>query len=508
MNYSDTFFSLLVPLVVIALVLLSRRVVLSLFAGIILGGVMMHYQDPLEIFSYVYQKISSVFYSYSEGVLEPNWYGIYVFLFLIILGILSQLVVYSGGVGAFVKWARVRIKDTRTSEFVAFFAGIIIFIDDYFNALTVGQIARPLNQMHASSKERLAYIIDSTSAPICVIMPISSWGAYIIGTLQSNMPKGSENALLVLLESIGGNFYAWFALLAVFLTILWQINLPAMRENVNVGEDENGQDEGKKVSNLSLLIIPIFALIASIVFMIFYTGYKTSQSLDVFEMLANTDTAFSLFSGGLVALLISLFVSRNEIGKLEYFEIVSKGIKAMLPAIVILVLAWAIGPVIKEDLQTGTYLANLAKTSLSEGNLLLLPVFLFLISAFISFSTGTSWGCFAIMIPIAIELSAQSGGDAIVAISAVLSGAVYGDHTSPISDTTILSSIGSGCSLQSHFVTQLPYAAISAFFALLSFFVLSLSGSHILAFALGGLGLLGVFYFLSKEYGGELKFRD
>lgn len=489
---------------VIALVLLSKRIVLSLFVGIVLGAVMMHYQNPLEIFGYVYQKISSVFYSYQEGVLEPNWYGIYVFLFLLILGVLSQLVVYSGGVSAFVSWAREKVRDTRSSEFVAFFAGIVIFIDDYFNALTVGQIAKPLNKMHASSRERLAYIIDSTSAPICVIVPISSWGAYIIGILQGSMPKDSSNALFVLVESIGSNFYAWFAILSVFLTILWQINLPVMRANINVGKNQTTQENLREKTKLRFLLVPIASLMISIVFMIFYTGYKESGSLEIFVMLANTDTAFSLFCGGLIALLISLFISRAEISPMQYFEIFSKGAKSMLPAIVILVLAWAIGPVIKEDLQTGVYLANLAKATLSEQSLLLIPVFLFLISAFISFSTGTSWGCFAIMIPIAVELSTQSGGNAILAISAVLSGAVYGDHTSPMSDTTILSSIGAGCSLQSHFITQLPYAGISAFWAFVAFFIASLSGSNALAFVLGAVFLVGTFYLLSKRYSQEL----
>ncbi|MCE3047557.1 Na+/H+ antiporter NhaC family protein [Helicobacter kayseriensis] len=504
MNYSDTFFSLLVPLVVIGLVLLSKRIVLSLFVGIVLGGVMMHYENPIEIFDYVYQKVSSVFYSYKGGTLEANWYGIYVFLFLIILGILSQVVIYSGGVGAFVAWARRKVRDTKTSEFVAFFAGIVIFIDDYFNALTVGQIAKPLGGMYSSSRERLAYIIDSTSAPVCVIVPFSSWGAYIIGILQSNLPKDSNHALFVLLESIGSNFYAWFALIAVFLTILWQINLPAMRRYVNVDVAESSQDLLQRESKLSLLLIPIFVLIVAIVFMIFYTGYKASKSLEFFEMLANTDTAFALFCGGLIALGVSFVLSRKEIAETEYFEIVLKGIKSMLPAIVILVLAWAIAPVIKEDLQTGVYLGNLAKTYLSSHSLVLLPVFLFLISAFISFSTGTSWGCFAIMIPIAVELSAQSGGNAIIAISAVLSGAVYGDHTSPMSDTTILSSIGAGCSLQSHFMTQFPYAAIVAFFSFVAFCVVSLGGSTLLAFGVGGALLVVSLYYLSKRYGGEL----
>ncbi|RDU69485.1 Na+/H+ antiporter NhaC family protein [Helicobacter cholecystus] len=505
MNYSDTFFSLFVPLAVIVLVLLSKRIVLSLFVGIVLGGIMMHYQEPLHIFSYVYEKISSVFYEYSpqEG-LSANWGGIYVFLFLLSLGILSQVVLVCGGVAAFVEWARSRVKDTRTSEFVAFFAGIVIFIDDYFNALTVGQIAKPLSAMHQSSRERLAYIIDSTSAPICVLVPISSWGAYIIGILQSSLPKDQGNALFVLFGSIGGNFYAWFALIAVFLTILWQINLPVMRKNINVSIPQDHQGEYPP-SKISLLLLPIVALIFCILFMIFYTGYKTSGSFEILTMLANCDTPFSLFCGGMIALLFSLILSHQYIAPYQYTYIVYSGVKAMLPAIVILVLAWAIGPVIKEDLKTGLYLANLAKENLSSQTLLLLPFSLFLVSAFISFSTGTSWGCFAIMIPIAIELSLQSGGNMIIAISAVLSGAVYGDHTSPMSDTTILSSIGAGCSLQSHFITQLPYAGICAFFAGGSFLIFSLTQSILISFVICAMGLIGVFWLLKVKFGGELQ---
>ena len=499
----NSFLSLLVPIVVIALVLLTKRVVLSLFVGIVLGGVILHYQEPLSILSYVYEKISSVFYEHSsEGGISLVWDSIYVFLFTFFLGILSQVVLVSGGVGAFVEWARDKVRDTRTSEFVAFFAGIVIFIDDYFNALTVGQIAKPLNAMHKSSKERLAYIIDSTSAPICVLVPISSWGAYIIGILQK--ADSQQSPLLFLLSSVWSNFYAWFALLGVFLAILWQINLPAMRKNINVSAKEDHRDEYPP-SKISLLLLPILSLVVSITFMIFYTGYKSSGSMEVLSMLGDCDTPFALFCGGLIALFVAFLLSSPYIKPSQIPSIFLKGINAMLPAVVILIFAWAIGPVIKEDLQTGIYLGNLVKTSLPSSALVLLPLFLFLISAFISFSTGTSWGCFAIMIPIAIELAMQSGGNVVFAISAVLSGAVYGDHTSPMSDTTILSSIGAGCSLQSHFITQLPYASICAFCAFISFLVLSLSESALLSMLLGGGLLVAVFVYFRGKYGGELQ---
>lgn len=501
----NSFLSLLVPIVVIALVLLTKRVVLSLFVGIVLGGVILHYQEPLGILSYVYAKISSVFYEYSsESGLSLVWDSIYVFLFTLFLGILSQVVLVSGGVGAFVEWARNKVKDTRSSEFSAFFAGIVIFIDDYFNALTVGQIAKPLNAMHKSSKERLAYIIDSTSAPICVLVPISSWGAYIIGVLQKSVPEQSSSPLLFLLSSVGSNFYAWFALLGVFLAILWQVNLPAMRKNINVSAKEDHRDEYPP-TKISLLLLPIFSLVVSITFMIFYTGYKNSGSMELLSMLGDCDTPFALFCGGLIALSLALLISLPYLKISEIPNIFIKGINAMLPAVVILILAWAIGPVIKEDLQTGVYLGNLVKTSLPSSALVLLPLLLFLISAFISFSTGTSWGCFAIMIPIAAELAVQSGGNVIFAISAVLSGAVYGDHTSPMSDTTILSSIGAGCSLQSHFITQLPYAGVSAFCAFISFLLLSLTSNALLSMLVGAGLLIAIFAYLKSKYGGELQ---
>lgn len=501
----NSFLSLLVPIVVIALVLLTKRVVLSLFVGIVLGGVILHYQEPLGILSYVYAKISSVFYEYSsEKGLSLAWDSIYVFLFTLFLGILSQVVLVSGGVGAFVGWARNKVKDTRSSEFSAFFAGIVIFIDDYFNALTVGQIAKPLNAMHKSSKERLAYIIDSTSAPICVLVPISSWGAYIIGVLQKSVPEQSSSPLLFLLSSVGSNFYAWFALLGVFLAILWQVNLPVMRKNINVSSKEDHRDEYPP-TKISLLLLPIFSLVVSITFMIFYTGYKNSGSMELLSMLGDCDTPFALFCGGLIALSLALLISFPYLKLSEIPNIFIKGINAMLPAVVILILAWAIGPVIKEDLQTGVYLGNLVKTSLPSSALVLLPLLLFLISAFISFSTGTSWGCFAIMIPIAAELAVQSGGSVIFAISAVLSGAVYGDHTSPMSDTTILSSIGAGCSLQSHFITQLPYAGISAFCAFISFLLLSLTSNALLSMLVGAGLLITIFAYLKNKYGGELQ---
>ncbi|PAF41620.1 Na+/H+ antiporter NhaC family protein [Helicobacter sp. 11S02596-1] len=502
--YADSALSLLVPVCVIGLVFLTRRVVLSLFLGIVLGGIMMSYHDFWGIFAYVYDKISSVLYTIEPASttstlphIQISWWSVYVFGFLIILGILTQVISHSGAVNAFVKWARHRVKSPKGSEFIAFIAGIVIFIDDYFNALTVGQISKSLNDANHSTRERLAYVIDSTSAPVCILMPISSWGAYIIGIMQASVPATIGDGLFVLMNSVWSNYYAWFALLAVFLTIYWQINLPAMARHKNIGVSDllHDEDLSKPASSIWLLIIPVLVLIISIGSMILATGYEAGGEATLFAMLKNTDTAFSLFYGGLFALIVSIAISLKFLRKESLPIIVIDGIKSMLPAIFILILAWAIGPVIRDDMQTGVYLANVSKEFLSQGAVSMMPVILFLISGFIAFATGTSWGTFAIMLPIGVSVVSASGGDIILSVSAVLAGAVYGDHTSPISDTTILSATGAGCSVQSHFITQLPYATTAAVCAIVSFGVASLSSSLLAGYAVGIVLLVGVFYF-------------
>ncbi|WP_394964862.1 Na+/H+ antiporter NhaC family protein [uncultured Helicobacter sp.] len=499
--YAHSALSLLVPLVTIALVFLTRRVVLSFLLGIVLASIMLHYQNPLEVFVYAYKHIASVFYTYQDDGLIINAQSLYVFGFLFILGILTQLMSYSGGISAFVLWARKRVKTQKGSEFFAFIAGIVVFVDDYFNALTVGQMSKSLNDANHSTRERLAYIIDSTSAPICILMPISSWGAYIIMQLNTTFQGDS---FVLLFSSIWGNYYAWFALLAVFLTIIWQINLPAMRKNQNVDVVEHTSITAHTESSIWLLIIPIFALLGFVAGLIFYTGYQASGEANLISMLGNTDTGFSLFFGGLGALVLSLFLSLPHIAPPNYIPILKTGIASMLPACLILILAWAIGPIIKDDLSTGVYLANLSKEFLESSALnphITIVVVSFAISGFIAFCTGTSWATFAIMIPIASSLAQANGVDVVLVLSAVLSGAVYGDHASPISDTTILSATGAGCSVQSHFITQLPYVSVVALIAIVSFGVAGWLDSRIWGYVIGLALMFGIFYVFRKYYG-------
>lgn len=505
--YADSALSLVVPLVVIALVFITRRVTLSLFCGIVIAAVMMSDSVSASL-GYIWGHISGVFYSIDEsGKIELASNGLYVFGFLLILGILSQLIAYSGGVGAFVAWARGRVTSPRGSEFVAFIAGIVIFIDDYFNALSVGQMSKSLNDANGSTRERLAYIIDSTSAPICILMPLSSWGAYIIGILDSKHLALESGAFLTLVASVWHNYYAWLALLIVFLSIYWQIYFGAMRTRVNVGV--KAVDERKhSSSSVWLLIAPIFLLICSVAAMLFYSGYAQSGSFNPIVMLQNTQTGFALFWGGLFALCVSVVLCLRHLETDSIVPIVRYGIGSMMPAILILICAWAIGPIINEDMQTGQYLANLAQENLAQYAGAILPVLVFVISGFIAFATGTSWGTFAIMLPIAATMAQLCGADYLLSLSAVLAGAVYGDHASPISDTTILSATGAGCNAQSHFVTQLPYVSLAALWALVGFGVASATGLVVLGWACGVCGAVGVLYICRARYALEQPIRQ
>lgn len=506
--YADSALSLVVPLVVIALVFITRRVTLSLFCGIVIAAVMMSDSVSASL-GYIWGHISGVFYSIDEsGKIELASNGLYVFGFLLILGILSQLIAYSGGVGAFVAWARGRVTSPRGSEFVAFIAGIVIFIDDYFNALSVGQMSKSLNDANGSTRERLAYIIDSTSAPICILMPLSSWGAYIIGILESRQLALESGAFLTLVASVWHNYYAWLALLVVFLSIYWQLYFPAMRTRVNVGIKIAEAGHKHSISSVWLLIAPIFLLICSVAAMLFYSGYAQSGSFNPIVMLQNTQTGFALFWGGLFALCVSVVLCLRHLETDSIVPIVRYGIGSMMPAILILICAWAIGPIINEDMQTGQYLANLAQENLAQYAGAILPVLVFVISGFIAFATGTSWGTFAIMLPIAATMAQLCGADYLLSLSAVLAGAVYGDHASPISDTTILSATGAGCNAQSHFVTQLPYVSFAALWALVGFGVASATGLVVLGWACGVCGAVGVLYMCKARYALEQPIRQ
>lgn len=495
MDYSDSILSLLVPICIIFMVITTKKVWFSLLSGIIVGALLMHANDGFSsVLYYIYHSISSTLYEYKDNSFSLNTWNIQVFGFLLILGIITQLMLNSGGIAAFVNWARTHIKTKQGAEWVAFVAGIVIFIDDYFNALTVGQVSKNLIDAQKSTRERLAYIIDSTSAPICILVPISSWGAYILGLL--NDTKGLGEPLEVLLNATIYNFYAWLTLLCVGLCIKWQVNFGPMKDS-KPREYKDDFKNSSKPASIYMLIIPIISLFLSILFLIFYTGYLSSNNQEFFVMLKNADTAKALFYGGLFSLFVTLIVCKSYLDGMKLLAYFYTGVKIMLPAIIILLLAWALGPVIRDDIKTGLYLATLSKTFLGDAQIIFIPAAIFICSGIIGFSTGTSWGTFAIMLPIVANITQGLGLEPsfiLMSIASVLAGAVYGDHTSPISDTTILSATGADCDVRAHFITQFPYATLTAVLSCVGLMITSYVGSAVLGYVVSGTILILILY--------------
>lgn len=510
------YYPLIPPVLMLVLVLLTRKVLLSLGTGIIVGALMLHDFNIVGTSKEVGSAFINIFYSVEDGV---NIGNLYLLLFLLLLGIITAFMTASGGSRAFGDWAVQKVKTRRGAQLVPSFLGVLIFIDDYFNSLAVGQVARPVTDRHKVSRAKLAYFIDSTSAPITVITPISSWGAYIIGTLGAIFIANditSYQPLEAFVKMIPMNMYAFAAILLVFLVAIFNINIGSMKKHetraIKTGElfdEAKGNIAGDLKTTINPhthgmifhLIVPIGTLVVGTVIAMLMTGYKkTSGQATILTLFENTDVNYSLFIGGLLAVIVATVLygfQRNP--KTKFFAIYQEGIRSMLPAIYILILAWMIGTII-DHLNTGGLLAELVKDlAISTDYLALL---LFIAAGFMALATGTSWGTFGIMLPIAAQIAVVYDVNLVLpAMAAVLAGSVFGDHCSPISDTSILSSTGAGSNHIDHVITQLPYAFISAFAAGLGYLVLGLSGQVIIALAttLATIALIAFFLILLND---------
>ncbi len=492
-----TILSLIPPILALVMVMITRRVLVSLGVGIVVGAFMINYGNG-NVFMDSIQQIFSIVYGIfiDEGAI--NSWELYILFFLLLLGMIASLIAVTGGSRAFGEWAMSRVKTRVGAQIVTVLLGIIIFIDDYFNSLTVGNVGRPLTDRHRVSRAKLAYLVDSTAAPMCVIAPVSSWGAYIItiigGILVSHSVTQWE-ALTAFVLIAPMNFYAIFAVLMVIAVIYFKLDIGPMRvheqraiETGEVVDKSKGTPPGDQ-GDLSAvkgkvgdLIWPIVALIVATVFFMITTGIEGAEGdTSILAIFENTDVAAALLYGGLVSLVITLALSLTR--KVEVSQIglgLWAGIKSMLPAIYILIFAWTIISIIK-DLGTGIYLAERVKEM--DMNLAYLPVILFIIAGFMAFSTGTSWGTFGIMLPIAGDIAAATDVTLLLPVlAAVLAGSIFGDHCSPISDTTILSSTGAGSHHIDHVMTQLPYALIIAVISIIGYLVLGFTGSAIVGF--------------------------
>jgi len=511
-NYSHSALSFVVPIVTIVLAITTGRVVLSLLSGAVIGALMLN-GISIDAFTYLWGKFADIFIN--DGSIDL--WTLNIFLFLVFLGATTATLTLNGATSAFAAWAHKRIHSRQGASLLTVFLGIILFIDDYFNAIGVGAVSRPVTDSFKISRAKLAYLIDSTSAPMVILTPISSWGGYIIALLGTtfalhNIEIGSLSAYV---QMIPMNFYAILTILLVLYTAYTDFNIGTMRyheeqalkgilfDASHVNEaGENRIKEGENGRAFELFIT-IGVLVLVTVIALFYTGYtglqEKGKAFEFILALESSDVGLALVIGSVSSLIVALFFSIGKpITLWDRLVALFKGAFTMKEALIVLTAAWLIAAVIK-DIQTGNYIATLVESHL---NLSLLPALIFLLSAIMAFSTGTSWGTFGIMIGITANIAVQTDPSEILTLlSAVLAGAVMGDHCSPISDTTILSSIGARSNHIDHVKTQIPYALLSGLAALVGFVAIGYSHSLLLAWAASMIVFVISIMLLRKFYG-------
>jgi Na+/H+ antiporter NhaC len=439
--------SVAIPLFIIIMAIITKDVVVSLLSGIFLGELVTHNFNPLEAILALLDGFIKLF--------EQGWITKTV-LFALLVGSIIRLISDSGGVNGFIEYLgkkQKKLDSPKGSLLLAYILGVIIFIESSITALVAGTVARPLCDKNGVSREKLAFVCDSTSAPICSLIPFNAWGALLLGlivtAIDSNIITGDGVALLI--ESIIFNFYSLIIVVLVLAVILFNINIGSMRHAKPHKIESSKIAKSHKGKSPLLMILPLVVLIVMVPISLYYTGDG-----DILKGSGSTSVFYSV-----ITTLIFIYLYYTLGGHLkhkEYFDSLYAGVADMIPIVLILLLAFLIGNVIK-DLGTADYLAKIM-----DGNIppYLLPFLIFIVSAITSFSTGTSWGTFSIMMPIGLFLGASFDMHIPLVIGAVISGGIFGDHVSPISDTTIISSMASGCDHISHVRTQMPYALVSA----------------------------------------------
>ena len=486
--YYAGWLSLLPPVIAITLALLTKEVISSLLIGILTGTFI--YSAGMNSDVLFMGTIESAFDTMANKV-DFN-----ILIFCSLLGALVYVVAMSGGTKAYGNWAVKRIKGRKSALAATTGLGALIFIDDYFNCLTVGTVMRPICDRYNIARAKLAYIIDSTAAPVCIIAPVSSWAAAVGSSLQGSTAFESDMAAFI--ATIPWNFYALLCLLLIVFIVVTDFDFGPMRKSeeraakgeqftstaaTSSAEPPNANPHG----TLWDMLVPIASLIVFCVLALMYSGGywgKDPKFHTVFAALGNTSASTALvwacFGAHIVTLI--MFLSRKVMSFKTYMDGFVEGVKVMLPANMILVLAWALSGVCRDMLQTPQFIQGLVQSG--SATALFLPAAIFVIAAFLSFSTGTAWGTFGILIPIMVPITHSVMPDMmIVALSATLAGSVFGDHCSPISDTTILSSAGSGCNHIDHVSTQLPYSLTVATCAMAGYLVAGFThGSWIASF--------------------------
>ncbi|WP_303297882.1 Na+/H+ antiporter NhaC family protein [Mitsuokella multacida] len=456
-----TAWSILPPVITIVLALWTKEVYMSLIIGIFSGALLFTGGNILE-------SILTMFTVMSDKVGS----NVNILVFLVILGILVAAISRSGATRAYGEWASKTIKGQRRALLLTALLGIVIFIDDYFNCLTVGTVMRPVTDKLKVARTKLAYIIDATAAPVCIIAPVSSWAAAV----GSSLPEDSTiDGFSLFLQTIPFNLYAWLTILFMIFIIWTGRDFAAMGESIRENskkfvipkeyEDAEQKSAEKELGHGKILdlILPLIVLIAACIYGMLYTG-GIHEGKSIAEAFANCDSAQSLVLGSFIAFVFTgfLYLPRRIISFNAFCDSFGWGFKAMTPAIFILCLAWTLSGICSKDyLNLGGFVGAIVSTHASI--IMFLPPIFFLVASGLAFATGTSWGTFGILIPIAIAvLGMNDPSMLVVCVTAVLSGAVCGDHASPISDTTILASAGAQCHHIDHVSTQLPYVGVVA----------------------------------------------
>lgn len=505
--------SLVPPLLAIGLALLTKEVISSLLIGIFAGAMIYATHTGGGIVA----AASITFELMSEKIGD----NASILIFLGLLGALVAIITMAGGSRAYGNWAASKIKTRQGAQLATSALGCLIFIDDYFNCLTIGTVMRPVTDKHHISRAKLAYIIDATAAPICIIAPISSWAASVISQIETS--GANLNGMNTFMSAIPFNLYA--ILTIIMVVILCTTNLEfgpmakfekAARENKQVdgqnsaahGDDELSRMKVSDKGKVFDLLIPILALIICSILSMLYVGGYFNGGMTIAEGFGNTDAGPALVLGGFAALVVAfvLFIPRKLITFKEFMEGIGIGVRSMVGAFIILILAWSISGVCRELLNTGVYVGDLvANSSMLPA---FIPAIIFAVAAFLSFSMGTSWGTFTILIPIVAVVCEQVAPELIIiSIAATLAGSVLGDHCSPISDTTILSSTGSGCNHIDHVSTQIPYVALVGACCFVGYLIAGFTQNLILTLGVSIALLLGSLIVLhriaSKKYSKE-----
>lgn len=504
-----TFWALVPALLAIILALITKEVYSSLFFGIVMGA----------LFYSNFSFVGTFTHVINDGLMSvlSDSYNVGILIFLILLGCMVSLMNKSGGSKAFGDWASKNIKSKTGAMLSTMLLGVLIFIDDYFNCLTVGSVMRPVTDKNKISREKLAYLIDATAAPVCIIAPISSWAAAVSGFIEG------ENGLSLFISAIPYNFYAILTLAMIIMLAIMKFDFGPMKK----AEDDAKNGKLHKISTSNKedipagkgtivdLIIPIIILIVLCVLGMIYSGgffdeanKVASNEINYFSLVfknfidafANSDASVGLVIGSLFTLILTIvyYCLRRVLSFKECMNSLVDGFKNMSAAILILALAWTL-KAMTDSLGAKDFVNTILGNNIEKFSILI-PAIVFIIGAFISFSTGTSWGTFGILIPIVI--SVFLGLDRtlmILSISACMAGAVFGDHCSPISDTTIMSSAGAECEHIKHVSTQLPYATLVAGVSFICYIIAGFVKNPILPLLLGLLLLYFILYYLKEN---------